>query len=109
VGEDLTFEVKGVIGANRFSISPAPSGWAMRSIQHEGRDLIDSPIDLEGRSIEGVTVVLSKTLPHLRGALTDATGLPAEGTVLLFPADPDRWAEESRLIRPARPDATGAF
>lgn len=109
VGEDLTFEVKGVIGANRFSISPTPAGWAVRSIQHEGRDLIDSPIDLEGRSIEGVTVVLSKTLPHLRGALTDSTGLPAEGTVLLFPADPDRWAEESRLIRPARPDSTGAF
>jgi hypothetical protein len=109
VGEDLTFELKGVIGASRVSISPIPQGWALRSIQFEGRDLVDSPIDLEGRKIDGVTIVLSKTLPHLRGALTDGRGQPAEGTVLLFPADPERWAEESRLIRPARPDDAGTF
>ena len=75
----------------------------------EGRDLVDSPIDLEGRNIDGVTIVLSKTLPHLRGTLTDGKGQPLDGTVLLFPADSDRWAEESRLIRPARPDDTGTF
>lgn len=109
VEEDFGFELTGIIGASRLSVAPLPQGWAVRSILYDGRDLLDTPIDLEGRRIEGVSVVLSKTMPHLRGTLTGATGLPAEGTVLLFPADSERWAEESRLVRPARPDATGTF
>ena len=109
VEEDFAFELTGVIGASRLSVAPLPTGWAVRSILYDGRDLLDSPVDLEGRRIEGVSVILSKTMPHLRGTLTDARGLAAEGTVLLFPAESERWAEESRLIRPARPDVTGTF
>ena len=110
VGDDMTFTLTGIIGANRLSIGPLPSRWALRSILHEGSDLIDSPIELEGgRRIEGVTVVLSKTLPHLRGTLTDPTGQPAEGTVLLFPDDPAKWTEESRLTRSTRPGTDGMF
>lgn len=110
VGEDMTFTLTGVIGANRLSIGPLPSGWAVRSIQHDGKDLADTPIDLEGgKRIDGVTVVLSQTLPHLRGTLTDPTGQPAEGTLLLFPEDAAKWAEESRLTRSTRPGTNGMF
>jgi hypothetical protein len=110
VGDDLSFTLTGVIGANRLSISPLPFGWAVRSIQHNGQDLVDTPIDLEGgRRIAGVTVVLSKTMPHVRGTLTDASGQPVEGTVLLFPEDGAKWAEQSRLTRSARPGTDGMF
>jgi hypothetical protein len=109
VGDDLTFELKGVIGANRLTAFTVPTGWTLRSILHEGRDLIDTPIDLEGRTIENVTVVLSKTLPEVRGTLTTAQGQPAEGTILLFPEDGARWAEESRLIRATRPGTDGMY
>jgi hypothetical protein len=110
VEDDLTFTLTGVIGASRLSISPLPSGWALRSIPFEGQDLVDSPIDLEGgRRISGITIVLSKTMPHLAGTLTDPSGRPAEGTLLLFPQDAAKWREESRLTRVTRPDVSGKF
>lgn len=110
VKEDLTFELKWLVGSNRLSAGPLPHGWALRSIHHEGNDLVDTPIDLEGRrTIEGVTIVLSKSLPHVRGTLTTTAAVPVEGTVLIFPEDATRWAEESRLIRSARPGTDGMF
>lgn len=109
VGEDLTFELKGVFGANRLSIGPLPRGWALKSIQYEGKDIVDSSIDTDGRRVDGVTFVLSKSLPEVRGTLTDAAGRPVEGTVLLFPEEASKWEEESRLIKSTRPGTGGGF
>ena len=110
VRDDLTFEVKGVFGANRVNIGPAPTGWAVRSIEYEGKDLVDMPIELTGgQTIDGVTVILSKKLPKLAGTLLNERGQPAEGAVVMFPEDPARWSEESPLIRSARPDESGSF
>jgi len=53
--------------------------------------------------------VLSKTLPKLTGTLMDEGGKPAEGSILIFPEDQQKWEENSRLIRTMRPDETGAF
>jgi hypothetical protein len=110
VNDDLTFTLNGVVGANRLSISPVPHGWALRSIQHQDQDLVDTPVDLEGGGrIAGVTVVLSKTLPHVGGTLTDPSGQPVDGAVIMFPEDAARWAEQSRLTRCERPGTNGAF
>jgi hypothetical protein len=110
VRDDLTFELKGVFGANRLSISPLPTGWSLRSIEHEGIDLVDVPVDLsDGHQLNGIVVLLSKSMPKLRGTLLDDAGAPTEGTVILFPEDQGRWSEGSRLIRSTRPDASSAF
>ena len=110
VKDDWTFEVKDVVGLNRISVSPVPRDWVVKSIEYEGRDLMDTPLDVtNGQRIDGVTVVLSKSLPRLGGTLLDDRGQPADGTVLIFPDDPQKWEESSRLIRTVRPDTTGAF
>lgn len=110
VQDDMTFELSGVFGPTTLNISPLPAGWAVKSIDYDGKDLADKPIDVQGgQAISGVTVVLSKGLPDVQGTLVDGTGAPAAGTVLLFPDDPDKWLEESRLTRVARPDETGRF
>ncbi|MEX2661980.1 MAG: carboxypeptidase-like regulatory domain-containing protein, partial [Vicinamibacterales bacterium] len=110
VQEDGTFEVAGVLGPTRLSVLALPHGWGLKSIVYDGRDLADVPLDVQGgRTINGITVVLSKSMPTVQGTLLDATGLPAAGTVLLYPDDPARWSEEARLTRAARPDETGTF
>lgn len=110
VRDDGAFEVRGVFGANRISVGPLATGWALKSIEHQGKDFADVPVDLHGgERLEGLTVVLSKSLPVLRGTLLDERNQPAEGTVLLFPEDARKWAEESRLTRTTRPDLKGAF
>ena len=95
---------------NRISVSPVAPGWALKSIEDQGKDFADVPVDIRGgERLEGLTIVLSKNLPVLRGALVDERNQPTEGTVLLFPEDQRKWAEESRLTRTARPDLKGAF
>jgi hypothetical protein len=110
VKDDWTFELTNVYGQNKLSISPMPTGWAVRRIEHDGKDYADIPVELHGgRKLDGVTIVLSKTLPRFQGTLLDEQGRPAEGTALLFPEDAARWGEDSRLVRTARPDAAGGF
>ena len=110
VKDDWTFDVKDVIGRVWVSAGSLPSGWAVRSIDYQGKDLADSPLEVSnGQHIDGVTIVLSKTLPKLSGTLLDDSQRPADGSVLIFPEDSEKWEESSRLIRTARPDTTGAF
>ncbi len=110
VKDDWTFEVKDVMGLNRVSASPLPRGWVIKSIEYDGKELADTPIDVAGgQRIDGITITLSKSLPKLTGALLDERGQTIDGTVLIFPEDPQKWEESSRLIRTARPDTGGTF
>ena len=110
VRDDGAFEVNGVFGVNRISVGPLAHGWALKSIDYQGRDFADVPVDIRGgERLDGLTIVLSKNLPVLRGTLLDNRHQPAEGSVLLFPEDHRKWAEESRLTRTTRPDLKGAF
>ena len=110
VKDDMTFEITGVFGPNRLSLLPPPHGWALKSIDYDGKDLAETPVDVQGgQAITGITVVLSKSMPTVMGTLVDAKGQPVAGTVLLFPDDPAKWAEEARLTRSTRPDDTGRF
>ena len=110
VKDDWTFEVKDVIGRNWLAVGSLPTGWAIRTIDYFGKDLADTPVDVaSAQHVEGVTIVLSKTLPTVTGMLFDENNRPAEGSILIFPDDVEKWEENSRLIRIARPDTTGAF
>ena len=110
VKDDWTFDVTNVFGPNRISVGPLPTGWVVRSIDFQGKDLADVPIDVRGgQRLDGITVVVSKTLPKMGGTILDDKGQPAEGTVLMFPEEPAKWGENSRLIRTARPDLSGRF
>ena len=46
-----------------------------------------------------MTIVITNKFPTLRGQLVDEKAQPAEGTVILFPDDPSKWGERSRLVR----------
>jgi hypothetical protein len=110
VKDDWTFQIKDVVGRHRLSVNPVPREWAIKSIDYEGKDLMDTPIDVgSGQHVEGVTVVLSKTLPKLVGRLLDDGGQPADGSILIFPQDEKKWEESSRLIRTIRPDESSGF
>lgn len=108
--DDGTFEITDAIGANRIAIMPLPSGWAIKTIEYEGKDYADLPLEIRnGQKITGVTIVISNKLPTLNGRLVDEKGAAAEGTVILFPEEPAKWSEGARLVKTARPDPSGAF
>jgi hypothetical protein len=51
VASDGTFTVKGVFGRSRLNVA-LPDDWAVKSVQYDGRDFTDLPIEL--RSGEGL-------------------------------------------------------
>ena len=106
--EDGRFTLTGVLGPSMVRVTGLPRGWDIERIESSGRDLTDVPLDVTSAQPLDVTIVLSDRLPSVQGRATNARGEPAEGVVLLFPADPAKWADAA-AIRSARLDTSGMF
>jgi hypothetical protein len=109
VREDGAFELKTVLGPSRLTVSPLPEGWAIRSIDQNGRDLASQPFDTQGQTLEAATVLLTNRFSTVTASLTDSKGAPTlDGIFVLFPEDATQWADDLRLIRTGRPGQAGA-
>jgi hypothetical protein len=110
VGSGGDFTLKGVSGPSMLRISPLPPGWAIKSIEINEKDYVDTPVELTGgRQVDGARIVLTNRFPTLTGQITDEKGNSAEGTVLLFPGDASKWLEAAGTSRSARPDQSGRY
>jgi hypothetical protein len=57
-----------------------------------------------------VEVVITDKVTTLGGRLLDEKNLPVyDATVLVFPADSQKWFENARSVRAARPDQQGQW
>jgi hypothetical protein len=110
VREDWTFSVTDVFGPARLRAT-LPDGWAVKSIQFDGSDLEDRPLDARaGQDIEGVQIIVTDRVTTVSGRFTDEKGAPVtDGTVIVFAEDAARWSEDSRFVRSARPDQQGEY
>jgi uncharacterized protein (DUF2141 family) len=105
------FSITGVT-AGRYRLQAAidgPSGWMLSSSTVNGRDVLDTPIDLR-QSIDGALVTFSDRPAELSGIVRDAAGRPSvTDTVIVFPADRTLWTPRARRIRAERVVADGTF
>ncbi|HEX6214930.1 MAG TPA: carboxypeptidase-like regulatory domain-containing protein, partial [Vicinamibacterales bacterium] len=63
-----------------------------------------------GRTYEGIQIVFSQKTTDLAGAVTDDRNRPVlDATVIVFPANRERWTFQSRYVRTMRPDTNGRF
>jgi carboxypeptidase family protein len=110
VKDDWTFVVGGLFGPVQVRVA-LPDGWAVKSIFQDGRDVTDSPIEMRGgEQMTGVQIVLTNKVSTLVGQLADDKGAPlADGTVIVFADDAEKWSEDSRYVRAARPDQQGRY
>jgi hypothetical protein len=110
VRDDGSFEIKSVVGQVRLTIGPLPDGWAVRQIDHNGRDLTSQPFDTMGQTLDGLAITLTNRFPVVSGTLRDEKGnAVVAGTTILFPDEPSMWSEDLRAIRTARVDQSGIF
>ena len=85
------------------------SGWMVRTLAVNGRDVLDTPLDIR-QSIDGVVLTFSDRVAELSGTVHDATGRLSVGdTVILFPADRTLWTPKSRRIRAEQSSTDGSF
>jgi hypothetical protein len=106
------FTTGGVPGGRHFVRAPTtPAGWHFKETRYDGRDLSNTPIDLDGRDLTGVTIVFTDRPTEISGSVRIGQGSgDADATVLIFPADPETWpAPNPRRMRSIRTSKTGAY
>src|SRR4030095_6790653 len=92
-------------------VGGAPQGWTFRGATLGGRDVTDSPLDIDG-DVSGVVLTFTDRQTQLSGTVTAENGSPDAATVIAFPTDPDAWVgygSASRRLRTARVDKTGNY
>lgn len=117
VNEDYTFELTGlferrIIRGNVGTMGGGgSSGWALKAVMYDGQDVTDSGLEFTpGRSYEGLQVIFTQKVTDLSGLVTDDRNRPVlDATVVIFPADREKWGFQSRYVRTARPDTNGRY
>jgi hypothetical protein len=105
VAADWTFTVEGVFGSCTARFGGGLGKWTVRSITHEGKDLMDRPIRFEqGQQLKDVEVVLTDKRTELTLHVADDHGTPTrEYAAVLFSTDKTRWTDGSRYLRTYTP------
>jgi uncharacterized protein (DUF2141 family) len=107
------FSITGIAGG-KYRLQAAidgASGWMLSSSLQNGRDVLDTPIDIR-QSLDGVVVTFSDRPAELSGSAGKAPGQPGGApTVILFSTDRTLWTPRSRKIRAQQsaPDGTFGF
>jgi protocatechuate 3,4-dioxygenase beta subunit len=110
VKSDWSFEVEGLSAPTRF-VASAPAGWWLKSFMVGDVNAADDVVPFGNRRNErtDVKVVLARA-GRLSGRVVDERGTAVtSSTVVAFPADRDRWYEQSRYIQSVRVGAGGVF
>jgi len=112
INDDFTFEMSGLSDRRLLRANVPPTlGWYPKAVMFDGEDVTDSGIEFTpGRSYEGIQVIFSQKTTDLSGLLTDERGKPVlDATVVIFPANKDKWTYQSRYVRSLRPDTNGRY
>jgi hypothetical protein len=110
VNDDWTFEIAQLFDPRVFRVN-APQDWALKEVTLNGQDITDTPVEFPpGQAVGGLEIVLTQKLSEVTGRVIDTRGTPiTDATVVIFPADDERWMFQSRFIRGVRTDQQGGF
>jgi len=110
VNDDYSFELSGLSDRRLIRVNAGP-GWYLKSVFHAGDEVTDTGVDfVPGRSVEDLQVVVTQKTTELSGLVTDDRNRPVvDATVVIFPANRERWGYLSRYLRTARPDTQGRY
>jgi protocatechuate 3,4-dioxygenase beta subunit len=110
VTDNWTFTVTRLFGPARLR-AVLPDGWMLKAIFQGGRDITDTLVAPKyGETLSDVQVIVTDRVTNVIGRLTDNQGAALiDGTIIVFSSDAEKWAEDSRFVRAARPDQQGQF
>ena len=94
-------------------VGGAPSGWTLKSVMSEGRDLSEQQFELRATDLADVVISFTDRPTRLTGVVRDRDGNPdPSALVVVFPADTTSWTSYGvapRRMRSTRPTKAGAF
>lgn len=112
INDDFTFELTGLADRRLIRANAGQNiGWYLKAVMLNGDDVTDSGIEFApGQSYDGLQIIFSRKTTDLSGLVTDDRNRPVlDATVVVFPADRERWTYASRFVRTLRPDTNGKF
>jgi Carboxypeptidase regulatory-like domain len=112
VKDDDTFELGGLSGGRVIRAGNLPSGWTLKSVRLNGRDITDTGAEFKaGEAVSGLEVVLTNKLTQVSGLVKGADGEAVKDyTVVVFSDNQDLWTvPQSRYVAGVRPDQDGRF
>lgn len=101
--------------------SAAAASWSIESATLDGVDVLDRPLDVGSRDLDGLRIRVTRRPASVSGTVVPQRGRAMDWSVVVFPVDEGAWpvpslfewpprAENaSRRVRLARPDRDGAF
>lgn len=93
----------------RFFLSPLPTGTYLKSVELEGRELLESPLMVHaGDTTDGLVFTVSAKAGVLNGVVQDEMSLPAPDAVAILQPDP-RHADPDVHVCQQTADQNGAF
>jgi hypothetical protein len=109
VNDDFTFEFASLFEKRLMRLNvPPTTGWYFKAVYHDGEDVTDAGMDFTtAKSVDGIQIVLTRKTTDLSGLILDDRGRAVlDATVIVFPANRERW---NRYVRTARPDTEGRY
>lgn len=88
----------------------APSGWTMKAVYLDGREVTDQQIDVRSENVTGINVIFTDKITS--GTVSDQRGGAGAGaglTVILFPSDERPWLPQSRQIITSKTNVSGTY
>lgn len=81
------------------------TGWTLKSVQAEGRDISETPLDLRTTDVNNVVITFTDRPTKLAGRVLTSDGTPdADAIVIALPADQRAWSDDG--VNPRRVRST---
>ncbi len=111
INDDYSFSISGLFERRLIRGFVQTGGWYLKAVFRGADDVTDSGVDfVPGRDVEDLQVVLTKKFTDLSGLVTDDRNrLIVDASVVIFPANRERWNAGSRYLRTLRPDTQGRY
>ena len=109
----VPFGVEGVLPGRYVFGSVSAGQFSLEAIEWRGRDLLTSPLEIEGdRDVTGVVIRLTSKPTTVTGSVSTANGPASAGVIIAFPATPSLWRNSglsATLFRTGSIDAKGTY
>lgn len=93
-------------------VSPIPTGWFFKGAMLQGRDVADTPLELESKDVPGIVITFTDRPSSISGTVRGADGPDPTAIVLAYPVDGSGWSSSgalSRRMRTARAAKDGTY
>ena len=109
---DGTFEINAITpGTYTLTSLLTESGWWLRSVMIDGRDMLDSPLEIgSAGDISGAVATFTDRRTELSGRLQTAANVAApDYFIVVFSRDRAHWLPGSRRVLSTRPNTDGRY